>query len=45
MLGVYLPLFGTSLLVVLLAEKLVLSRIAGVRTWLGLHAPNAKGTT
>ena len=36
MFGAYLPLFGTSLLLVLVAEKLVLSRIARVRNWLGL---------
>ncbi len=41
MFGVYLPMFGGSLLVVLLAEKLVLSRIASVRNWLGLHAPSS----
>ena len=38
-LGVYLPLFGASLLVVLLIEKLLLSRIPRVRHWLGLTAP------
>jgi uncharacterized iron-regulated membrane protein len=44
-LGIYLPLFGTSLLVVLLAEKLILSRIAPVRDWLGLHPPRSAGAT
>jgi uncharacterized iron-regulated membrane protein len=44
-LGIYLPMFGTSLLVVLLAEKLLLSRISRVRNWLGLHAPGSTGGT
>ncbi len=44
-LGIYLPLFGTSLVIVLLAEKLILSRIAPVRDWLGLHAPKSAGAT
>jgi uncharacterized iron-regulated membrane protein len=35
--GFYLPLFGTSLIIVLLAERLILSRIPGVRDWLGLE--------
>ena len=39
LLGVYLPLFGTSLLVVLLAEKVVLRRIERVRNCLGLVGP------
>ncbi|MBX3441569.1 MAG: PepSY domain-containing protein [Planctomyces sp.] len=34
--GIYLPLFGASLIVVLLVERLVLCRIPGVRRWLGL---------
>lgn len=34
--GVYLPLFGASLLLVLLVEKAVLARIPRVRQWLGL---------
>lgn len=38
-LGVYLPLFGGSLLVVLILEKLLLSRVPRVRHWLGLAAP------
>jgi uncharacterized iron-regulated membrane protein len=37
--GIYLPLFGTTLILVLLAEKAVLSRIPSVRDWLGLQAP------
>ena len=36
-------MFGGSLLVVLAAEKLILSRIARVRHWLGLHAPGLAG--
>jgi uncharacterized iron-regulated membrane protein len=36
--GLYLPLFGTSLIVVLLAEKLLLRRIPKVRDWLGLQS-------
>ncbi|HEX4143335.1 MAG TPA: PepSY domain-containing protein [Pirellulales bacterium] len=40
-LGAYLPMFGTSLLVVLVAEKALLSRIASVRRWLGLRAPGS----
>lgn len=35
--AVYLPLFGASLVVVLVLEKLVLARIPGVRDWLGLR--------
>lgn len=37
--GVYLPLFGVSLLLVLLLEKAFLKRIPSVRNWLGLGAP------
>lgn len=40
-LGVYLPLFGLSLILVLLAEHLLLRRIPRVRRWLGLQAPLA----
>jgi uncharacterized iron-regulated membrane protein len=36
-LGVVLPLFGISLVVVVLLERLVLRRIARVRTFLGLR--------
>jgi len=39
LIGVYLPLFGASLLIVLLVEKTILSRIPAVRHWLGLHVP------
>ena len=35
-LGLYLPMFGLSLLVMLLLERLVLRRIVGARRWLGL---------
>jgi uncharacterized iron-regulated membrane protein len=38
-LGLYLPLFGLSLLAVLTLEWLVLRRIPPVRDWLGLHTP------
>ena len=38
LLGVYLPLFGGSLLLVLLLEKTVFRRIPAVRDWLGLRA-------
>jgi uncharacterized iron-regulated membrane protein len=38
-LGVLLPLFGASLIVVLVTERLVLRRVAGAARWLGLaHA-------
>lgn len=39
--GVYLPLFGASLVLVLLAEFAVLKRIPKVRDWLGLHFTTA----
>jgi len=39
-LAAYLPLFGASLLAVLLVERIVLRRIPGVREWLGLRAPS-----
>jgi uncharacterized iron-regulated membrane protein len=42
LLGIYLPLFGGSLLVVLLLEKLVLCRIPPLRDWLGLGGPAAR---
>lgn len=35
-LGLYLPMFGATLILVLLAEKLVLRRLPGTRKWLGL---------
>ncbi|MDG3005178.1 PepSY-associated TM helix domain-containing protein [Paludisphaera mucosa] len=40
-LGVYLPLFGASLLAVLAAEKLILGRIPSVSHWLGLQTSRA----
>lgn len=40
-LGLYLPLFGTSLLAVLASEWLILRRIPAVRDWLGLQQPAA----
>ncbi len=43
-LGMYLPLFGASLLMVLLAEKAIFSRIAPVRDWLGLNPPGRSVT-
>lgn len=36
LLAIYLPLFGASLIVVLIVEKLLLVRIPPVRRWLGL---------
>jgi uncharacterized iron-regulated membrane protein len=41
--GLYLPLFGASLVVVLALEKLVLSRVPATRAWLGLHARASAG--
>ncbi|RZL19525.1 MAG: PepSY domain-containing protein, partial [Sphingomonas sp.] len=35
-LGVYMPLFGTTLVIVLVVERVVLRRIAKTRRWLGL---------
>ena len=40
LLGIYLPLFGASLLGVLLLEKSLLRRIPVVRDWLGLQLPD-----
>jgi uncharacterized iron-regulated membrane protein len=37
LLGIYLPLFGASLVLVLLIERLILCRIPPVRDWLGLR--------
>jgi uncharacterized iron-regulated membrane protein len=37
--GIYLPLFGASLVLVLLLEAIVLRRIPRIRDWLGLRAP------
>jgi hypothetical protein len=42
MFGVYLPLFGISLIAVKLIEMLILSRIAGVCNWLGLEASGVR---
>ncbi|MDC4203844.1 MAG: PepSY domain-containing protein [Candidatus Manganitrophus sp.] len=42
LLGLYLPLFAASALVVTLTEKWVLSRIPSVRDWLGLAAATGK---
>jgi len=39
--GVYLPLFGASLVLVLVTEFAVLKRIPKVRDWLGLHVTTA----
>ncbi len=39
MFGIALPLFGLSLIAVKLLERVALSRIPGVRDWLGLPAP------
>jgi uncharacterized iron-regulated membrane protein len=41
LLGVYLPLFGASLVAVLALEWLVLRRIPSVRDWLGLSPRTA----
>ena len=38
LLGVALPLFGLSLIIVLMAERLILSRFSGLKHWLGLSA-------
>jgi uncharacterized iron-regulated membrane protein len=35
-LGLYLPLFGASLIVILLLDRLLLRRLAGPKRWLGL---------
>ena len=37
-LGLLLPLFGLSLAVVLLVDRLLLARVTGLRRWLGLDA-------
>ncbi len=39
LLGIDLPLFGASLVLVLLLEATLLCRIPQVREWLGLSAP------
>ena len=43
--GIYLPLFGASLLAVLLLETTVLRRIPRIRNWLGLQLPLAEWVT
>ena len=43
--GIYLPLFGASLVLVLLLEAVVLRRIPRVRDWLGLAVPVARERT
>ena len=43
--GIYLPLFGGSLMAVVLTEKLLLSRIPRIRDWLGLRRPIATPAT
>ncbi|HEU4959516.1 MAG TPA: PepSY domain-containing protein [Sphingomonas sp.] len=37
-LGLYLPMFGATLIAVLLVERAVLGRLPGARRWLGLKA-------
>ncbi|MDB5446706.1 MAG: PepSY-associated helix domain protein [Phenylobacterium sp.] len=45
-LGVLLPLFGVSLIVVALTERLLLRRMPGLNAWLGLHGQSrASGDT
>jgi uncharacterized iron-regulated membrane protein len=39
LLGIYLPLFGASLVLVLLLEATLLRRVPRIRNWLGLSAP------
>ena len=41
LLGLLLPLFGVTLIAVLLLERLVLRRSAGASRWLGLQRPTA----
>jgi uncharacterized iron-regulated membrane protein len=43
--GIYLPLFGASLLAVLLVEKAILSRIPPLRHWLGLYVSETSVAT
>ena len=43
-LGIYLPLFGLSLLMVVITERLVLRQLLFVRNWLGLPAPARPGS-
>ena len=44
LLGLYLPLFGVSLIGVLLAEFLFLRRVPSLRDWLGLTPPAARNS-
>jgi len=39
LLGIYLPLFGASLLLVLVLERVAFRRIPSIRSWLGLRVP------
>ena len=39
LLAAALPMFGASLIAVLLLERLALRRLPGVQTWLGLRKP------
>jgi uncharacterized iron-regulated membrane protein len=41
-LGIYLPLFGISLVAMLILEKLLLKRIPPVQRWLGLQPPGSR---
>ncbi|HUE16202.1 MAG TPA: PepSY domain-containing protein [Planctomycetaceae bacterium] len=43
--GIYLPLFGASLLAVLVVEKAILSRIPPLRHWLGLYVSETSVAT
>lgn len=38
-LGIYLPLFGTSVIAVWIVERVLLRRIPAIRVWLGLEPP------
>ncbi len=38
-LGIYLPLFGTSVIAVWIVERVLLRRIPAIRDWLGLEIP------
>ena len=43
--GVYLPLFGASLIAVLTLEWTLLRRIPPIRDWLGLQLPHEEPVT
>ena len=45
LLALYLPMFGASLVLVLILERLVLRRIPRLRDWLGLAAPREPALT